>query len=214
MRPTLLMHEAAHAIGTIRAHPEYLAALARRGITADMIDQVQIDPWPAGVFGYECEDGRRISRCISFLREDADRQRLRPPDRRPHRALRQRSQRGARGERSRRHPAAAEPRELSRRRPAPHADRPEADLDHAARRAELHRRGQPRAVAEVAVPRRVRSVRRARAAPGRVQRRRRPTAPDPAPRVDQRDGRSLRRPRSACTVGRTRSTRGSGASGG
>jgi primary-amine oxidase len=69
VRPTLLMHEAATAIGSIRVHPEYLAALARRGITADMIDQVQIDPWPAGVFGYECEDGRRISRCISFLRE-------------------------------------------------------------------------------------------------------------------------------------------------
>ncbi len=69
VRPTLLMHEAAQAIGTIRANPEYLAALARRGITADMIDQVQIDPWPAGVFGYDCEDGRRISRCISFLRE-------------------------------------------------------------------------------------------------------------------------------------------------
>jgi primary-amine oxidase len=31
---------------------------------------VQIDPWPAGVFGYECEEGRRISRCISFLRDD------------------------------------------------------------------------------------------------------------------------------------------------
>ena len=70
VRPTLLMHEAARAIGTIRANPEYLAALARRGITADMIDRVQIDPWPAGVFGYECEEGRRISRCISFLRDD------------------------------------------------------------------------------------------------------------------------------------------------
>ena len=70
VRPTLLMHEAAQAIGTIRANPEYLAALARRGITADMIDRVQIDPWPAGVFGYECEEGRRISRCISFLRDD------------------------------------------------------------------------------------------------------------------------------------------------
>ncbi len=69
VRAALLMHEAAQAIGTIRSNPEYLAALARRGITPDMIDQVQIDPWPAGVFGYECEEGRRISRCISFLRE-------------------------------------------------------------------------------------------------------------------------------------------------
>ncbi len=68
VRPTLLMHEAALAIGTIRSHPEFLAALERRGL-ADRIDDVQIDPWPAGSFGYDCEDGRRISRCISFLRE-------------------------------------------------------------------------------------------------------------------------------------------------
>ena len=71
VRPTLLMQEAMLAIGTIRSHPEYLAALERRGIGADQIDNVQIDPWPAGVFDYECEEGRRISRCISFLRENA-----------------------------------------------------------------------------------------------------------------------------------------------
>jgi primary-amine oxidase len=67
MRPALLMTEAMNAIFTTKEHPEYIAALARRGITD--LDAVQIDPWPAGVFGYECEDGRRISRCISFLRE-------------------------------------------------------------------------------------------------------------------------------------------------
>jgi primary-amine oxidase len=71
VRPTLLMTESANAVFTTREHPEYLAALARRGITADMLDRVQIDPWPAGAFGYECEEGRRISRCISFLRDDA-----------------------------------------------------------------------------------------------------------------------------------------------
>jgi primary-amine oxidase len=72
VRPTLLMTECANAIGTTLQHPEYLAALARRGITDEMLERVQIDPWPAGSFGYECEDGRRISRCISFLREDKE----------------------------------------------------------------------------------------------------------------------------------------------
>jgi primary-amine oxidase len=71
VRPALLMTEAAHAVMTTRQHPQYLEALARRGITGDMIDRVQIDPWPAGAFGYDCEEGRRISRCISFLRDDA-----------------------------------------------------------------------------------------------------------------------------------------------
>jgi primary-amine oxidase len=69
-RPTLLFHEAANAIFTTRAHPEYQAALAKRGITD--IDNVQIDPWPAGTFGYAAEDGRRIARCISFVREYAE----------------------------------------------------------------------------------------------------------------------------------------------
>ncbi len=67
MRPALTMHEAANAIFTTKAHPDYIAALAVRGITD--IDNVQIDPWPAGVFGYAAEAGRRIARCISFVRE-------------------------------------------------------------------------------------------------------------------------------------------------
>ena len=30
---------------------------------------VQLDPWPAGTFGYPAEDGRRLARCICFLRD-------------------------------------------------------------------------------------------------------------------------------------------------
>ena len=68
VRPTLLFGEAANAIFTTRKHPEYIAALAQRGITDP--DCVQIDPWPAGSFGYEAENDRRIARCISFVRTD------------------------------------------------------------------------------------------------------------------------------------------------
>jgi len=68
MRPALLMSEAINAIFTTREHPDYKAALARRGITD--ADNVQIDPWPAGAFGYDCEEGRRIARCLSYLRAD------------------------------------------------------------------------------------------------------------------------------------------------
>ena len=114
--PTLLMTEAIGAIFTTKEHPEYIAALAKRGITD--LDHVQIDPWPAGVFGYDCEEGRRITRCISFLRTD-------PTDNgyaRPIEGLivhfDMADERGDRGDRSRRHAAAAEPRELLRRGPA------------------------------------------------------------------------------------------------
>ena len=65
--PTLLMYECMHAVATVKANPEYIAALARRGVTD--IENVQIDPWPAGTFGYEAEADRRIARCISFVRE-------------------------------------------------------------------------------------------------------------------------------------------------
>ena len=70
MRPALLMGESLMAIIATKEHPDYLAGLARRGI--DDAELVQVDPWPAGVFGYAAEDGRRIARCISFLRETPD----------------------------------------------------------------------------------------------------------------------------------------------
>ena len=81
-----------------------------------MIDHVQIDPWPAGVFGYDCEDGRRISRCISFLRDDqTDNGYARPIE-----GLIVHFDNGRNEvlevDRPRRHAVAAEPRELPRRR--------------------------------------------------------------------------------------------------
>jgi len=67
MRPALLFGESFGAIIACLEHPDYIAALARRGITD--LEGVQIDPWPAGVFGYAAEQDRRIARCISFLRD-------------------------------------------------------------------------------------------------------------------------------------------------
>jgi primary-amine oxidase len=67
MRPALLFGESMNAIAGLSKHPDWRAALARRGIAEDAI--IQIDPWPAGAFGVEHEAGRRISRCIAFLRE-------------------------------------------------------------------------------------------------------------------------------------------------
>jgi primary-amine oxidase len=69
VRPALLFGESFEAIVALREDPEWQAALRRRGI--EDFDQVQIDPWPAGSFGNEHEAGRRISRCIAYLRETA-----------------------------------------------------------------------------------------------------------------------------------------------
>ncbi len=67
VRPALLFEDSMYAIGALKDHPDWQAAMRRRGITD--FDLVQIDPWPAGSFGSPHEEGRRISRCISFLRE-------------------------------------------------------------------------------------------------------------------------------------------------
>ena len=66
-RPALLFGESLQAMLGVQAHPDWQAALRRRGI--EDFTQVQIDPWPAGSFGVAHEDGRRISRCIAYLRE-------------------------------------------------------------------------------------------------------------------------------------------------
>jgi len=77
MRPALLYGESFNAILALNEHPEWKAALARRGITDD--SKVQIDPWPAGNFGLAHEDGRRISRCLAYYREtDTDNGYARP----------------------------------------------------------------------------------------------------------------------------------------
>ncbi len=67
VRPTLMFGESGDAIFKVKSHPEWQAAMRKRGITD--FDLVQVDPWPAGTFGSPHEEGRRISRCISFLRE-------------------------------------------------------------------------------------------------------------------------------------------------
>ncbi len=68
MRPALLFGESYSAIVGVKESPEWQAALRRRGI--EDFDKVQIDPWPAGSFDSPHEDGRRISRCISYYRDE------------------------------------------------------------------------------------------------------------------------------------------------
>ena len=50
----------------VKNDPEFQRALAKRGV--EDFDQVQIDAWPAGNFGYTEEEGKRLARCVVFLR--------------------------------------------------------------------------------------------------------------------------------------------------
>jgi len=66
-RPALLFTESMHAVLGCKEDPDWQAAMRRRGI--EDFDRVQIDPWPAGSFDSAHEEGRRISRCIMYLRD-------------------------------------------------------------------------------------------------------------------------------------------------
>ena len=67
MRPALLFEESLYASIAVREHPDWQAAMRRRGITD--WDQVQMDPWPSGNFGLAHEENRRITRVIFYYRE-------------------------------------------------------------------------------------------------------------------------------------------------
>ncbi len=66
-RPALGLDESFNAIIALHDHPDWVAALAARGITD--LSKIQIDPWPTGNFGVAIEDGRRVVRCIPYYRD-------------------------------------------------------------------------------------------------------------------------------------------------
>ncbi len=70
VRPPLQMEEAYAAQLALAECAEWKAAVERRGVVDHSL--VQVDPWPAGSFGLEHEKGRRITKCLAYLRESPD----------------------------------------------------------------------------------------------------------------------------------------------
>lgn len=68
VQPYPLYEEFAAAEATVKADPGWQAAVRARGI--EDFDKIQVDPWPAGNFNFPDEEGRRILRCISYVREE------------------------------------------------------------------------------------------------------------------------------------------------
>jgi primary-amine oxidase len=69
VQPNLMADEIAECEVVVKAHPDFKAALARRGITD--LDLVVVDVWAIGNFGFEEEDGIRLSRGLCYLRSIA-----------------------------------------------------------------------------------------------------------------------------------------------
>ena len=71
-RPYLLFTEIINAMAAVKAHPEWIAAMALRGLEGDDLDRIQMDPWPPGTFGTPHEEGRRLAKVIFYWREDPE----------------------------------------------------------------------------------------------------------------------------------------------
>ena len=66
VQPRVMFDEFAECEAAVRAHPEFLAALKKRGVTDPGL--VMVDPWSAGNYGFEDEEGRRLVLARSFVR--------------------------------------------------------------------------------------------------------------------------------------------------
>src|SRR5882724_4791822 len=65
-RPMIQLEQFTAIEEFVRKNPEFIAACARRGIT-DM-SKVCIDPWSAGTFGINGEEGRHLCHVFAWLR--------------------------------------------------------------------------------------------------------------------------------------------------
>lgn len=70
VQPNIMADELGEAEAAVKKHPEFIAALGKRGITD--LDLVVVDPWAPGNFGFADEVGVRISRAIVYLRSNLE----------------------------------------------------------------------------------------------------------------------------------------------
>jgi primary-amine oxidase len=65
IQPNIMADELEECEAAVRSHPNFQAAVAQRGLD---LDQVVVDPWAIGNFGFREEEGQRLSRCLCYVR--------------------------------------------------------------------------------------------------------------------------------------------------
>ena len=70
VQPKIMLDEFYECEAAVKRDPAFRQALARRGITD--IDLVMVDPWSAGNYGIDGEDGMRLSYALCWLRASAN----------------------------------------------------------------------------------------------------------------------------------------------
>jgi primary-amine oxidase len=69
VQPNIMADELVDCEAAVRADERFKAAIATRGLD---LDAVVIDPWAIGNFGYADEVGKRLSRCLCYVRSTPD----------------------------------------------------------------------------------------------------------------------------------------------
>ena len=67
VHPNIVPDELEECEKLVKADPDFLAALEKRGLLDDL-DNVVVDPWAIGHFGFPDEEGIRMTKCICYHR--------------------------------------------------------------------------------------------------------------------------------------------------
>lgn len=67
VQPSIMLDEFEECEQVVKDNPEFQAALLKRGITDSSL--VMVDPWSAGYFGIEQDEGKRLARAICWVRK-------------------------------------------------------------------------------------------------------------------------------------------------
>src|SRR5207244_8094177 len=66
VQPSIAFDEFFECEAAVRADPLWQQAVRKRGVTD--VSLAMIDPWSAGHFGFEGEEGRRLARTLTWIR--------------------------------------------------------------------------------------------------------------------------------------------------
>jgi primary-amine oxidase len=70
VQPSIVLDEFFECEAAVRADPRWREALRKRGVTDFSLTMV--DPWSAGNFGFADDEGRRLSRALTWVRRSPD----------------------------------------------------------------------------------------------------------------------------------------------
>jgi primary-amine oxidase len=70
VQPAIVLDEFAECEAAVRADPRWQEAMRKRGVTDFSL--AMVDPWSAGHFGFPDEEGRRLSRTLTWVRRRPD----------------------------------------------------------------------------------------------------------------------------------------------